>query len=75
MDAHARNKRKPKWNMRDVKPRFFDLVTEGVDGGLNIILLSLMTGTVPVMYRDQHVCFLTAYPDIFICSTEVKVSM
>jgi hypothetical protein len=27
-------------------------MTQGVDSGVNIILLSLMTGTVPVMYRD-----------------------
>jgi len=54
---------------------FFYLMTDGVDIGVNIILRSLMTGTVPVMYTDQHVCLLPACPDIFISTTEVKVSM
>jgi len=54
---------------------FFDLVTEGVVGGVNIILRSLMTGPVPVTYTDQHVCLLAACPDIFMCTTEVKFSM
>jgi hypothetical protein len=52
---------------------FFYLVTEGVDGGVNIFLRSLMTGPVPVMYTDQHVCLLPACPDIFIGTTEVSL--
>jgi len=35
MDEHARNKRKPKRNTRDVKLRIFGLMTEGVDSGVN----------------------------------------
>jgi len=50
-------------------------MTEGVDVGVNIILRTLMKGAFPVMYRDQHVCLLPACPDIFISTTEVKVSM
>ena len=80
MAAHARNKRKPKWNMRDFKVRFFFFWPDdsggggGGDGGFNIILRSLMTKPVPVIYSDQHISVLLACPDIFICNTEVTIS-
>ena len=42
-DAHARNKTKSNCGMRDVKLRFFDLMTEGVDGGVN-----------PLTHKDDY---------------------